>query len=531
MFSFLPAYAQKPVVLATVNGEEITTDMLSSELGRIHAAQSEEVHRSNFDFERLVNSIINDRLLTQDAYALGLDKEKEVRESVKWFREMMAYQQLLADIEPKNLTVSEDELRAGFERYYRRAMIRLICIPDSAVSASVADSIRSGVSMASLASRHGIDKYAKLGGDAGVYPYYDLPEKLFDRLDAARQGDLIGPVYLWSTWTLIRPDALLPPDPAIYDSVKSVVQEQIINDRATELRKEFIAREGASIPVWADSAAVDSIPTRIDLNTPASKRPVLRVGKDRELLEDDLQSKYVHRYVSRKDRDAREVLWEVFDEQRQIMLMKEIAHERKYVDDPRLDAEALAFQDSLLILHYLESVIAPTVKVSDAEIKEYYDQNQGRFHAPGRVRVAIVTREKLEDAQQDYEKILAGADFAWIAGQYSIDEYRGQGGLRDWESLENIPSMLATRLDTMTIGTCVPPLMGDEGFVVMKLIEREQGPLRPMSEVKDRIRSTIEKKKQFEAIDATISDLRKSSEIVINESAIQSLQNGPGQKN
>ncbi|MCL4305390.1 peptidyl-prolyl cis-trans isomerase [bacterium] len=521
---FGTAFAQAPAVLATVNGEEITTDMLARELGRIHAAQTTEVQRTDFDFERLVQSMINNKLIVQDAYALGLDQEKTITESVRWFREMIAYQQLIADIQPKNLEIPESELRAGFERYFRRAMLRLICVADSGFCASLADSIRNGVSMASLASRYAIDKYRDLGGDAGVYPLYSLPETLFEKLEGARTGELLGPLYLWRTWALVRPDAFLPPDKAVYDSVKSVIYEQLWSDKATAIRNEFIEREAESILVWADSAAVDSIPERIDLNMPASKRVVLRVGKSRELLEDELQNKYIHRFVSRKDRDAREVLWEVFNEQRQIMLLKEIAHKQKYVDDPRLDEEAEAFKDSMMIVRYLESVIAPTIKISDAEIKAYYDANPDKFHKPGRVRVAIITRETQEEAQMDYERILAGADFTWIAKQYSIDEYKDRGGLREWADLEKFPSMIAEQIEMLPIGGCLPPLLGDEGFVVLKLVEREPGPRRSLDEVRSSIRGHIEQKKQLEAIEATIRDLRNDSEIVINQQAIQSLQ-------
>ncbi len=520
--------AEESVVVATVNGDQITTDMMAEELGRLHSAQSEEVSRPDFSLDRLLQKLINDRLILQDAYDLGIDQEKTVADAVHWFRETAAYQMLLEDIQPKDFNIPESELRAGFERYYRRAMLRLICVVDSSLSAAIADSINQGVSMASLSSRFAIDKFKNVGGDAGVFPLYDIPEDLSKQLESGSPGDLFGPMYLWNTWAVVRAEAYLPPDESIYDSVKVILRKQLLIDKGTEFRKGFIAQEAAGIPVWVDSAAVDSIPIHMTLGVEETKRFVLRVGKNREENAADLKNKYVHRIVGRSDRDNRNVLWEALDEQYQVMMLKEIAGRRAYVEDPRLDAEANKFRDSLMVVQYLQSVVAPTIKVSDAEIKKFYDTNPDQFVAPGRVRVAIITRATQEEAQADYDKILAGADFTWIAKQYSIDEFKDRGGLREWASKSQFPRELAMQLDTMAIGSCFPPLTGSDGFVVMRLVEREPGTKQSLADVTPGIKSYIEQQKQLEAIDKTLADLRTNANITVNDEALKQLQvSGP----
>ncbi|MBL0061579.1 MAG: peptidyl-prolyl cis-trans isomerase [bacterium] len=522
------ARAEEPVVVATINGDQITTDMMAEELGRLHSSQSEEVSRSDFSLDRLLQRLISNRLLLQDAYALGIDQEKTVVDAVHWFRETAAYQMLLEDIQPKDFNVAESELRAGFERYYRRAMLRLICVVDSSLSAAIADSIHQGVSMASLSSRFAIDKFKTVGGDAGVFPLYDIPEDLSRQLETGSPGDLFGPMYLWNTWAVVRAEAYLPADESIYDSVKVILRKQLLIDKGAEFRKGFIAQEAPGIPVWVDSAAVDSIPIHMTMGVDETKKVVLRVGKNREENAADLKNKYVHRIVGRSDRDNHNVLWEALDEQYQVMMLKEIAGRRAYVEDPRLDADANKFRDSLMIVQYLQSVVAPTIKVSDAEIKKFFDTNPDQFVTPGRVRVAIITRATQEEAQADYEKVLAGADFTWIAKQYSIDEFKDRGGLREWASRSQFPHELAAQLDTMTIGSCFPPLAGSDGFVVMRLVEREPGTKQTLAEVTPGIKSYIEQQKQLEAIDKTLADLRANADITINDEALKQLQvSGP----
>ena len=240
------AIAEQTLVVATVNGDEITTDMMANELANIHSTQSAEIHRSDFSLDRLLQKLINNRLLVQDAYALGIDQEQTTQDVVRWYRETSAYQMLLEDVRPKEIEVPESELRAGFERYYRRAMLRMICVIDSSLSQAIVDSIGDGVSMASLARNHSIDKYKQLGGDAGLYPLYDVPEDLSMQLKTASPGELFGPLFLWNVWAVVRPEAYLPPDNLIYDSVKVILRKQLLIDKGTAIRRAFIAEEG----VW-----------------------------------------------------------------------------------------------------------------------------------------------------------------------------------------------------------------------------------------------------------------------------------------
>jgi len=519
-----PVRSEEPVLIATVNGEQITSDMLESELGRIHMSQAAVVERSDFDIERLITKLVNDRLLVQDAVSLGMDGEKSIVDAVRWFREVRAYEAMMKEIQPEAIPVSDQELREGFEKFYRRAMIRLICVADSALCSAIVDSIHQGVSMASLSRNHAIDKYKSVGGDAGLYPLYDLPEDVVKELEAAPLGTLVGPRFLWHAWAAIRAEAFLPADETIFDSVQVLVKRQIMIDKATVIRKSFIATEGASIPVYIDSVAVDSILTRMNLGLESTDKTIATVGKSRKLTETDLRQKYIHRIVGRNDRYNTAVLYETLDEQIQVMQLKEIATLNRFVEDPRFNADADRFRDSMLVVNYLQSVIAPTIKVSDKEISDFYQANQERFRKPGRVRVATLTRENVEDTQRDYEKVLAGADFAWMAEQYSIDDFKERGGLRDWAGMELFPPEVAGQLDTAAIGSCLPPMITDEGFALLKVVEREPGELLPISEAKEKVKSMLERQKQFQAIDATITDLRATANIVMNDEAIQALK-------
>lgn len=146
----------------------------------------------------MLNKIVNDRLIVQDALALGMDEEQSVTDAVRWFREVMAYDALIRN-SAGNKWVTDQEIREAF-RGLPTQWIRLICVTDSALSVAIVDSIHQGVSMASLSRNHAIDKYKDLGGDAGMYPLFDLPEEtLLKQMEASPVGTIIGPMFLWQT--------------------------------------------------------------------------------------------------------------------------------------------------------------------------------------------------------------------------------------------------------------------------------------------------------------------------------------------
>ena len=413
-----PVSGGAETTIAYVNGDSISTEMLEHELMRMHTSQTQTIHRDDFRLDRLVQKLIDNQLLLQEARAIGLEQDSAIRKQVDTYRETLAYRAFLDDITPDTLTATDAEIRELFEHNFQRFELRLICVNDSSLANLLADSIRLGVPMKRLAQTYSVDRYAKAGGAAGIYALADTPPGLQPYLLESKVGEIIGPLYLWRLFALIRVEAHLPPDTAKLDSLRSRLENEIINQKQREARRDSLKELYDEISIVVDSSIVDSLPGRMRQGLPGSNRPVITVAHTRTVTEKELRNKYMFHVVGQKDRKAEEILADVINEEIGILLLKEAAARHGYLDLSSLAEPVRAFEDSLLLAAYLDEIASAGAEVSSEEVKAYYESHQDDYRLPPRVKIATLTRETLAEAEEDYKELQEGADFAWLARRH-----------------------------------------------------------------------------------------------------------------
>jgi parvulin-like peptidyl-prolyl isomerase len=502
--------------------------MMAEELGRIHMLQTEAVSRADFSPEKLLQKLINNRLIVQEAEAVGLADDSAVTGAVLQYRENLAYRVLMHESLPDTFTVSDNDLQQAFARHYERFDVRFLCVPDSAEATRLLDSIRHGAPMDQLARAVSVDKYKDNGGLSTEHVLRTLPVDLRSQFAASKPGDIIGPAPLWRVWATFRVEARHPADPSVLDSVKADVSALVLEEKRNTFREQYLSQLRAYLPVNVDTVQVDSIITRMLLGVDDPPFLAVTIAASRGMLLSDLRSRYIHRASGRNDRLPKAVLHEVLDEQIAVLLLKEAASRQEYVSRSQFDAPAHAFRDSILIVSYLEDVVAPTVKITDQDVADFYEANKLHYHAPNQYKIASITRATEDQARSDYVATTTGTDFAWLARQNSIDQYKEKGGERNWLDVSVFPQEILAELDSLPIGGVTRPTKVDEGFIVMRVLDRKAGATLPLDKVKDRIRSALITQRQTLAIDESIKTLRAGASIHIDEKTLQSLQiSGP----
>jgi parvulin-like peptidyl-prolyl isomerase len=512
-------------VVATVNDEPITTTMVVRELVRIHTAGAVDTSRAGFSLDKLVQRLINDRLLEQEARSVGLAEDSAVMAKVGKFRDQITYRILLKTLFPDTFTASDDEIRAEYAKDFQRFDVRTLCMMDSAMSAALADSIRHGAPFANFTARYSIDKYKDSGGLGGTYTLLDLPTVIQDQALASKPGDLLGPTYMWRAFVLMQIEKKLEPDTAEkLDSVRANVERAVITAKRTAALRTFAESLKTKFPVAVDSAILDSLPIRFAQGLTISDRPVITVGGIRTITESDLRDQYMYRLAGNPSHDVKKMLADVVTDEIQGLLLQAEASEPKFAGLDEVQEPVKAFEDSVLVIAYLQDVVAENVKVSPDEISAFYDLNKNLYRDQGRYKIATITRKSEQEAEDDYQKLLSGTDFTWLARHHSTDEARDQGGERDWMTVEMLPADVGGSLDTMKIGSVTKPVQTPTGQVIVKLLDRQQGAIMTLDRVKGSIEATLTRKKQLEAIDDIIKKLRASAEIKIEENVINELR-------
>jgi parvulin-like peptidyl-prolyl isomerase len=514
-------------VVAYVNGHPLSAVMLERELVRIHSsgAKIDSLSRAAFSLDNLVQRLINDELMAEEARSIGLDQDSTILEPLALVRDRLATKLLLTDLFPDSSKASEEEVRAEYARMFQRFDLRMMVVPDSALAMRLADSIRQGADMSGVAKAFAADKYREKGGAAGYWYLAQAPAPLQLRLLQSKIGELMGPLHLWRAWALIRVEGKAEADTAIrLDSVRADLQVNIVADKRVKAQMHYADSLRAQIPVVVDSAVYDSILSRMERNLPPSDQNVARVGNGRTLSETQLRNQFIHRSISSSDVESRTLLHDVLNDEVETLLIQEAAAHSAYIQRPEITEPLRMLEDSMLVIAYLEEVVAAKVNVTDEDVRAYYGKYKDLFREPSRFKVATLTRTTAQDADSDYQMLRSGTDFSWLARAHSTDEAAGQGGDRGWIAPTKLSAAARAMLDTLAIGAVTLPVALEESFVIYKLIDRQAGALLPLERVNDAVKARVRRQKQMTAIDETIKALRATAEIKIQQDVVNSLR-------
>lgn len=177
-----------------------------------------------------------------------------------------------------------------------------------------------------------------------------------------------------------------------------------------------------------------------------------------------------------------------------------------------LDEEG--FKDFLKLELLREKAALSDIKVTDKELKEYYD----KWQAPIKVRHILVEDEK--KAKEVKEKLAKGEKFADLAKEYSSDPGSAQnGGDLGWvdnQMREQFVPEFTKALDTLKEGQVSEPVKSQLGYHIIEITDKkEKKPLKEMkAELTEEVKKskadpeTVQKKldKELKAADVEVKD-------------------------
>lgn len=176
-----------------------------------------------------------------------------------------------------------------------------------------------------------------------------------------------------------------------------------------------------------------------------------------------------------------------------------------------------------LLAEAVSKKLAKNLNVTDAQIKEYYEANLAQFKATklvDAVHILVAAKDKTL-AESILAQVKAGGDIAALAKKYSTDPgSKDKGGALGWKSTDTYVANFKTALDTMKIGE-VRLVQTEYGWHVVKLLGQKAGYQKPLSEVSAQIKSILESRAQYEALNKYLEGLRKKAEIDVPDAALK----------
>lgn len=147
-----------------------------------------------------------------------------------------------------------------------------------------------------------------------------------------------------------------------------------------------------------------------------------------------------------------------------------------------------------LTTNKLYESVTKDVKVDEKEMKEHYNKNVNDFtEKPNGVKLAQIVVEKKEEAEAIKKKLDGGADFAKIAKEKSKDEMTkskgGEIGFLTYRELYQKPYLTSTM--TLKKDEVTAPVQDEDGFHIVKVLDKTDYPAKKYEEVKERINEKL----------------------------------------
>ena len=147
------------------------------------------------------------------------------------------------------------------------------------------------------------------------------------------------------------------------------------------------------------------------------------------------------------------------------------------------------------------------VNITNDDVERYYKLNANKFRSEDRVRLRHIllalpqtaTPEEVQAATEKamdlYKRIVAGADFAELAREYSQGAGQADGGDIGWVSRGKLISGIEqVAFDKLSVGQVSTPFQTSMGVHIVKLEARESGTVLPLATVAPKIKEELQSK-------------------------------------
>jgi peptidyl-prolyl cis-trans isomerase C len=182
------------------------------------------------------------------------------------------------------------------------------------------------------------------------------------------------------------------------------------------------------------------------------------------------------------------------------------------------------FRKITLVGLLLQKEIESKVKVSDQEVKDYYEKNKEKFAPVTQINASHILVKTEDEAKKILERLKKGEDFAQLAKKYSIDTVSAKNGgeLGYFSRGQMVPEFEAAA-SRLKPGEISRPVKTKFGYHIIKVTDKKVGQVVEFEKVKNLISQNLMGEKQKEVFDSYIEGLKKSYKVEINKEALSKL--------
>ncbi len=203
---------------------------------------------------------------------------------------------------------------------------------------------------------------------------------------------------------------------------------------------------------------------------------------------------------------------------------------KKGIDkEPDFKNKMEEFRKLTLASMLLESEIMSKDKVSDQEVKDYYDKHKEEFTTTSKIRASHILVKTEPEAEKVLARLKKGEKFEEIAKKDSLDKASAaNGGDIGYFSRGELVPEFERAAAALKVGELSAPVKTPYGYHIIKVTDKKSGPVLEFDKVKDLIAQKLSGERQKAAFDKYLTELRKNYKVEINKDVLAQVAGGGG---
>jgi parvulin-like peptidyl-prolyl isomerase len=199
-------------------------------------------------------------------------------------------------------------------------------------------------------------------------------------------------------------------------------------------------------------------------------------------------------------------------------------------EEPETRKMLANIERDVLARRVLETEFKRDIRITDGDVKTFYEANKPRFLRPERAQISVILVKERKDADDVLAKLKGGSKFGELARTLSLDtSTKDKGGaVEGWvhkgsplPGVEDSAAAYAAIFATEAGKVAQTPLKTEKGYLVVQVREREPERQMPFEEVRSQAARALYAQKEREVNARLMQELYETHNVVVHQSKFQ----------
>jgi len=207
-------------------------------------------------------------------------------------------------------------------------------------------------------------------------------------------------------------------------------------------------------------------------------------------------------------------------------LMYEEAIRKGLEKDKEVKEVVSEARKKILIAKLVKNEVEDNVKVTEDELKSFYESHKDEFRSPPMWRASHILVSDEQEAKEILAELAKGANFESLAKARSMDATASRGGdVGYFKAGQLVPEFEKACLD-LGVGQTSGIVHTQFGYHIIKLTDRNEEGIESYEKAKRKIESELKKKKRSELFDKLVADLKEKYGVEIKKDVLKTIDSG-----